>query len=295
MKSEEQAGLVQRLEQADGARPGRRRASDGWVNTEAPANGVERIEAFFRGQVYSPHRHDVYAIGITDTGVQCFGYRGTAHHSLPGRVIVLHPDEVHDGGAGTEDGFRYRMIYIDPALIADALDGTPLPFVSDAVSNDRRLQSAVGHALADIGEPVDGLRRDEIVLSIAEALAAVAGGASGSDGKSRPTVDSAAIGRARDVLSASTDRPIDNGDLEAASGLDRWTLARQFRTAYGTSPYRYFVMRRLDRVRRAIAEGSSLADAALAAGFADQSHMTRHFTRAYGMPPGRWARLTARA
>ena len=47
--------------------------------------------------------------------------------------------------------------------------------------------------------------------------------------------------------------------------------------------------------RADIAAGSSLANAALSAGFADQSHMTRHFTRAYGMPPGRWARLTAGA
>ena len=34
--------------------------------------------------------------------------------------------------------------------------------------------------------------------------------------------------------------------------------------------------------------GQGLAEAALAAGFTDQSHMSRHFSAAYGMPPGRW-------
>ncbi|MGE0424676.1 MAG: helix-turn-helix domain-containing protein [Reyranellaceae bacterium] len=35
-----------------------------------------------------------------------------------------------------------------------------------------------------------------------------------------------------------------------------------------------------------------MANAAVASGFADQSHMTRHFRRAYGLSPGRWAMLS---
>jgi AraC-like DNA-binding protein len=50
-------------------------------------------------------------------------------------------------------------------------------------------------------------------------------------------------------------------------------------------------MRRLALARAAIATGEPLARAAADAGFADQSHMTRQFVRAYGLTPGRWARL----
>ena len=78
------------------------------------------------------------------------------------------------------------------------------------------------------------------------------------------------------------------GELEQLAGLDRWTLARQFRAAFGTSPGRFRTMRQLDRVRRLLRAGSSLADAAVDAGFADQSHMSRHFKRAYGLTPARW-------
>ncbi|MDG0902079.1 helix-turn-helix domain-containing protein, partial [Pseudomonas sp. L01] len=41
--------------------------------------------------------------------------------------------------------------------------------------------------------------------------------------------------------------------------------------------------------------GQTLAEAALAAGFADQSHMTRHFGQSYGLPPARWLRMLGRA
>ena len=68
---------------------------------------------------------------------------------------------------------------------------------------------------------------------------------------------------------------------------------RHFKAAYGTTPDRYRMLRRLDRARTAIGGGQPLADVAVAAGFADQSHLTRQFKAAYGMTPGRWQRLTA--
>jgi AraC-like DNA-binding protein len=77
--------------------------------------------------------------------------------------------------------------------------------------------------------------------------------------------------------------------LERLAGLDRWTLARQFRAAFGTSPSRFRTLRQLDIARAALRRGLRPAEAALAAGFADQSHLTRQFKRAYGLTPARWA------
>jgi AraC-like DNA-binding protein len=54
-------------------------------------------------------------------------------------------------------------------------------------------------------------------------------------------------------------------------------------------------MRRLDRAKRLIAQGTRLADAALDAGFADQAHFTRHFRNAFGMTPGRWLAMQTAA
>jgi len=75
------------------------------------------------------------------------------------------------------------------------------------------------------------------------------------------------------------------------SGRDRWSLSRDFRQLFGTSPYRYLIMRRLDLVRTLLMQGQSLASAALIAGFVDQSHMTGHFTNTWGLPPLRWLKL----
>jgi AraC-like DNA-binding protein len=264
----------------------------GWIRTAPSCAGLQRVEAYFAGHGFEPHRHDTYALGFTMHGVQSFRYRGAARMSVPGQVFVLHPDETHDGRAGTRDGFGYRILYVEPRLIHEALSQThgALPFVRDVVSNDPVLARAIKPALDDLGSPLEDLQRDQIVLALSEALAA-------SDSsivrRRLPARHWGAVARARECLDANVRKGVGSSELEMLTGLSRYDLARQFRACLGTSPYRYLVMRRLDRACALIREGKPLADVALASGFSDQSHLTRHFKKAYGVSPGAWFRLAA--
>ena len=51
-------------------------------------------------------------------------------------------------------------------------------------------------------------------------------------------------------------------------------------------------MRRLDIVKFCLSAGMPLIDAAMTAGFFDQSHMTRHFVKAFGITPARWKEIS---
>jgi AraC-like DNA-binding protein len=260
------------------------------IRVAPSSRGLERIEASFSRHAFAPHRHDTYTIGLTFHGVQAFSYRRESCYSLPGHAFVLHPDELHDGRAGTSEGLRYRAIYVEPRLIREALgDGRPLPFVRDAVSSDGRLAAAIAPALEDLDLRIEELQRDQIVSDLADALAATDASTvrQGSSARHRQAAE-----KVRDLLESSADRAVTSVQLEEVSGMTRYATARHFRACFGTSPYRYLLMRRLDRARRRIARGMPLAEAALASGFADQSHMTRHFKKAYGLTPGRWAQLT---
>lgn len=258
------------------------------IRVGAGTAGLERVEAFFGGRAFEPHRHDTYAIGITTRGVQVFTYRGARRRCLPGQLHVVHPDETHDGGPATAEGFGYRIIYVEPALIQAALGGGPLPFVAEPVQDLSPTTAALAGLLADIDEPIGDLGRAAAAATVADVLSAAAGRVQPAG-----TIALAAVSAVREHLAAHPVEETRADVLERIAGIDRWAIARHFRAAFGTSPDRYRTMRRLEVARSAIAGGAALADAAATAGFADQSHMTRHFKRAYGITPGRWAAATA--
>lgn len=266
-------------------RPAPRPCPD-WLKRTDPFDGVERIEARFHGKAYGMHRHDTFAIGRTLAGVQSFSYRRSLRNSLPGNTMVLHPDEAHDGQAGNDEGFHYRMIYIAPALLQEVLGGRALPFLEGGVTTDPRLAAATETLLQHVDYPFEPLQQNDALAELAHALTAVAGMPA-----RRTNGDFLAARRARDYLCAHCARVVTLEELEVATGRDRWSLSHDFRMFYGTSPYRYLTMRRLDVVRRMLLAGTSFAHAAAAAGFADQSHMTRHFSKTFGLTPGRWLQV----
>jgi AraC-like DNA-binding protein len=255
----------------------------------ATAPGLERAEVYLASCAFEPHRHDTYAIGITTAGVQTFRYRGARRVSLPGQLAILHPDETHDGAPGTGDGFGYRALYVAPELVRDALAGGALPFVADPVQRQTPATRLLVSLLTEEDEPIGELARFEIAAIVADALRAL----SGSRRRRPAPVDSRAVELARDYLAAHAREQTPAATLERITGADRFTLARHFRRAFGTSPDRYRTLRRVALARAAIESGLPLARAAAHAGFADQSHMTRQFKRTYGLTPARWTALTA--
>jgi AraC-like DNA-binding protein len=252
-----------------------------WVQ-RAPGT-LHRIEARYSGAAFAPHRHDTYAIGFTLDGVQTFDYRGEVRHSLPGQMVVLYPDEVHDGRAGTDGAFHYRTLHLEPTALQTILGGRPLPFIDGGISSDARLQRALLPLLEDYQRPLSQLECEDALCGLVAALSVIS---DGPEPKAARNYEAAKLARAH--LDTHLEDNVTLEDLEAAAGYDRWQLSRDFRAVFGTSPYRYLILRRLDKARSMLVAGHAIADAAAACAFSDQSHFTRQFKKAFGVTPKAW-------
>jgi AraC-like DNA-binding protein len=97
--------------------------------------------------------------------------------------------------------------------------------------------------------------------------------------------------RAKEVLRARMDGEISIAEVADACGLSRSYFIRAFRETTGLTPHQWLMQQRIEMARGLMADSlKPLAEIATICGFADQSHFTRVFTRAAGMPPGSWRR-----
>jgi AraC-like DNA-binding protein len=96
------------------------------------------------------------------------------------------------------------------------------------------------------------------------------------------------VARARAVVEAAPDRDWSLAELSREAGVGPRHLERLFTRQVGVPLGEYLLDRRVRLAVARIRAGDGLALAALAAGFCDQSHLTRQFRRRLGASPGRW-------
>jgi AraC-like DNA-binding protein len=96
--------------------------------------------------------------------------------------------------------------------------------------------------------------------------------------------------RARDYILASLQHNVSIDDIAKVANMSKYHFIRQFRQQFGITPHQYVLSCRVNLARRIIESGKSLNQAAFEAGFADDSHLNRHFKRIYGLTPKRFQR-----
>jgi AraC-like DNA-binding protein len=265
-----------------------------WRAADSP---LEAMHAHFERHVYHRHSHETYSLGVTDVGAQSFTCRGAAYTSAAGMVMAFNPDDPHDGQATDGFGFTYRMIHIGPelvsAVLADAA-GRPagLPLFAEPVLSDPVLAARLRRLHVALLGQATALRRDELLAAVVLA-AARAGSARPGSAADGPADARQVAGRARDLIAGRYRDDLTAGDLATVTGRSRFAVHRAFTHVYGMPPSDYQRQLRLREARALIAAGTPISEAAVLAGFADQSHLSRWFVRYYGVTPGRYQRATA--
>lgn len=231
--------------------------------------------------------NDVYAIAVLFCAEGEVKYRGRDHHASSGQVGLIQPDGIFCRRRPPIPE-RVTKILIKPSAMEEAAHD--LGITEGAVFFDKLLVwspsmfqalSVLDRCLRMKSTPL------EIQTSYCTALEMVLGHAR------RPPRNLAEAGlraarQARDILHARFKEPVTLAALAKDSGVSTFHLVRTFRRQFGLPPHAYQNHLRVAQARRLLRQGQSMSRVAVEVGFTDQSHLNRHFTRAFGMTPSAW-------
>ncbi|MFJ9554500.1 helix-turn-helix domain-containing protein [Nocardiopsis sp. NPDC101807] len=181
-------------------------------------------------------------------------------------------------------------------VLADAAGGcAALPLFPDPVVRAPGLAGALRGLHTALSEGAPRPAADEALQRAVVAMARH-GATAAPRVAAVPERDAAAVAsRAADVLRERAAENVGADELASAVGRSRFAVYRAFRAVRGMAPSDYQRQLRLRRARALIGAGVPLAEAAAGAGFADQGHLTRWFSRCYGTTPGAFRAADGRA
>jgi AraC-like DNA-binding protein len=206
------------------------------------------------------------------------------------QLLVFNPVEPHAGHMRNTRFWKYRGLYLArPAidsLLATLGIGRLPGFTRNAFFDPRLIRDfARVHAELDEGHP--GLARERLIDACGRLFAQHS-----RDNVREPQgrADRTHVRRTLETIRARFREQLGVEDLAAAVGLSPFQLIRQFNRSTGMPPHAHVLTSRLHYAIHLMRHGAALADAATGAGFYDQSALTRHFRRAYGITPGQYVR-----
>ncbi len=108
--------------------------------------------------------------------------------------------------------------------------------------------------------------------------------------------DLAVLRRVRDRIDREYAQPLDVEALARGAHMSAGHLSRQFRIAYGESPYSYLMTRRIERAMALLRRDDlSVTEVCFAVGCASLGTFSTRFTELVGVPPSTYRRVGARA
>jgi AraC-like DNA-binding protein len=221
--------------------------------------------------------------------------RGREHRLVgPGQLVIWDPSSAHSGRAVDEQPWSSRLMVIEVGALAALaggqgsrlLDGIVFP---EPVVSDPELVRGFLRLHAALEAPMARLEREEWLAGWLRALVE----RSSAIRLPRPPLslrDDRALRRACDYLADRPERNVGLDELAAVADIDKFRLVHLFRHRIGLPPHTLQLAHRVRVARRLLEAGQTIAATAAATGFADQSHLHRHFKRTLGLTPGEYQR-----
>lgn len=249
--------------------------------------GLELYRAHIVDYAFEPHTHEAFGLGAIEAGAERFRYAGSEHLAPAGALVMMNPDQLHTGCAATEAGWRYRMIYLAPALV-DELSGLNAWHFERAVVQDPLRAQRIAEILDQLWQVQEALSWQSLVFELLQQFQPYA-----KFGANSPAISLPRFTPVLDYLHSNMAERLSLSELAALVDLSPSYFLRSFQKHYHVTPHQMLMAIRLFSAKQLLARGIAPVQVAAATGLSDQAHLNHAFVKRYGVTPARYQRQLA--
>lgn len=250
--------------------------------------GVELYHAHITKYAFEPHTHEAFGIGAITRGAERFRYRGEQLVAPADSLVLMNPDELHTGESASDDGWQYRMIYLEPNFL-QSLTGERNWWFNAAVNHDPLRARQISQLIGGLWQAPDTLTQQGLLLHLVDTFRPYA-----RHTPSRATDAKNRFIQIREYLYDNYMHTITLETLATLLSLSPYHFQRQFKAHYHVTPHQMLMAIRLWHAKQFLTTGMPAAEVAAHCGLVDQSHLTKAFTLRYGITPVRYQKQVSR-
>lgn len=254
------------------------------------------IAELVRGRVkpasggHPEHWHQEWQLVAVTKGDGWVRVQGTQHQTPGGSMFLIPPEAVHSNNV-LDEGCEFSSMLIDAETVEAICASSDLhPSRAMLCRNPVMLSAPLTGRFASLHRALEDapstLARE---LALEEWMTNWIGRQTGQELPKTVPVHHPAARKAREFLWSYAETNPSLAELAKTVGLSRFELSRQFKSAFGMSPYAWQQQVRVQRGKALLKAGTPIGDAALDLGFCDQAHFSRVFRHVTGYTPGAYA------
>lgn len=223
---------------------------------------------------YKPHVHNELSLGYIIEGSTDLTMNGKTIHYGSGDGVIIPPLMTHRCAPKDINHWAYIMLFVDPCYYRDAVIFRQAKKLTG--NQTRKLKGFIEQLLIEkIPDTLENILI-ELLLEFGEE--------GSTETTAANTIDT--VKTIHDYILDHVNDDLTLDKLQQISGLNKFSIIRNFKKQYLTTPAAYHLQYRIAEAKRLLSKGADVFDICEELRFYDQAHLIREFKKMYGVTPG---------
>lgn len=251
-----------------------------WENSSFDRIGFTSGDNFAHS--FPSHFHAEYTIGVSVNGIQQFELQEKSFLVQPFSIFLIKPGQMHAHHPIADIGWSFKSLYLSPDFMDYLLKESDLSPTNslNPVTEDKVLFNDYLKLHENKEQP-----REEEFTGFVEKLWRRSMADNNNPAAAFPP---GKMDEIKYYLSRQTGQKLNLDQLAKKFFIDKYQLIRQFKKHTGVTPNTYLTILRIEKAKKLMNLNYPIVEAALDAGFYDQSHFHHNFLYYTGVTPGKF-------